>query len=185
MLADEVIMKIRSIHTGRDPDAEITFMLDRGLEWPAATAGKTVYLNLDHFDRIAQIYGRRDADDGAIVHEIDHAILSAPRYDSTTAWLIEGIADYVRDKLGYLRETKGPIQGSYPHFEDSKITSNYQVTAHFLMFLEKHHPTIVKELAHQLVENSYSETTFEKLLGTPLQNLIKTYSEEERINKLE
>ncbi|MCL4436902.1 MAG: basic secretory family protein [Thaumarchaeota archaeon] len=179
-LADEVIPKIKSLHTGRDSDAEITFMLERGLSSPAATAGKTVYLNLDHFDRIAKVYGSREADDGAIVHETDHAIMYAPRYDSATAWLIEGIADYIRDKLGYERETKGAIRGSYPHFEEGKATSDYQVTAYFLMFLEKLSPTIVEDLASEMVENTYSAETFKKLLGKPLIDLVKTYSDEER-----
>ncbi len=179
-LADQVIPKIKSLHTGRDPDAEITFMLERGLSSPAATAGKTVYLNMDHFDRIAKVYGSREADDGAVIHETDHAILYAPRYDKTTAWLIEGVADYVRDKLGYERETKGTIKGSYPHFEEGKATSDYQVTADFLMFLEKLHPTIVEDLASELVENTYREETFEKLLGKPLQNLIETYSDRKK-----
>lgn len=179
-LADDVMSKVRSIHSGRNPEEEITFVLERNQNWPAATDGKRVFLNLDHFDKIADVYGSREADDGAIVHEIDHAILWAPRYDKSTSWLIEGIADYVRDKLGYKRSPKGPFPGSYPHYEEGKALSSFQTTAHFLMFLEKLHPKIVRELAQALINETYSKKIFEKLFGKSLQELVKMYREEEK-----
>ncbi len=178
-LADAAIPKIKALHAGRNSDEALTIVLERGREWPAATDGKTVHLNLDHFDKIAEVYGGREADDGAIVHEIDHAVLGAPRYDQSTAWLIEGVADYVRDKLGFQRESKGAFQGSYPHFEEDVQTS-YQATAHFLMHLEKIRSTVVKDLVHALLDETYSEKTFEKLFGKPLTELVKLHRREEK-----
>ena len=38
-------------------------------------------------------------DAGCVIHELAHAYMRAPRYDHTTSWLIEGLADFVRDAL--------------------------------------------------------------------------------------
>jgi hypothetical protein len=47
---------------------------------------------------------------GAAVHEATHAIQRAPVYDNTTIWMVEGLADFVRHKLGY-----GIIRQGDPH----------------------------------------------------------------------
>ena len=173
-LADKVIPKVKSIHTGRSPDEKIKIILDRNREWPAATEGKTVVLNLDHFDKIAETYGMREADDGAIVHEIDHAILYAPKYDNSTSWLIEGIADYVRYSLGYQRRQKGGLNGSYPHFEEIVLSSS-QSTADFIMFLQTMRSTIVKDLVRALLNGTYNEKIFKKYYKKTLEELIAEY----------
>ena len=179
-LAENTIPKVRSIHTGRNPEQVLNVILTRNRKWPAATEGKTIFLNLDHFDKIAEVYGSRDADDGAIVHEIDHAILWAPRYDSYTSWLIEGIADFVRDNLGFQRDAKGTFLGSKAHFEEGKALGAFQTSAHFLMFLEKLHPEIIRELSKALIDETYDEKIFLKYFGKSLQILVKIYEKEER-----
>ena len=179
-LAENTIPKVRSIHTGRNPEQVLNVILTRNRKWPAATEGKTIFLNLDHFDKIAEVYGSRDADDGAIVHEIDHAILWAPRYDSYTSWLIEGIADFVRDNLGFQRDAKGTFLGSKAHFEEGKALGAFQTSAHFLMFLEKLHPEIIRELSKALIDETYDEKIFLKYFGKSLQTLVKIYEKEER-----
>lgn len=47
---------------------------------------------------------------GASVHELAHAIQRAPVYDDNTRWMVEGLADFVRHKLGY-----GIIRVGDPH----------------------------------------------------------------------
>ena len=179
-LVENTISNVRLIHTGRNPVQTINVILTRNHKWPAATQGKTIFLNLDHFDKIAEVYGSRDADDGAIVHEIDHAILWAPRYDRSTSWLIEGIADFVRDKLGFQREAKGTFPGSKALFKEGKALGAFQTSAHFLMFLEKLRPEIIKELAQTLVDDTYSEKSFLKYFGKSLQTLVTEYEMKER-----
>jgi hypothetical protein len=49
--------------------------------------------------------------------------------DDSNWWMIEGIADYVRDKLGYTMSWSRPVRGD--------PRSGYQATAHFLLFVEK------------------------------------------------
>jgi hypothetical protein len=76
----------------------------------AATGGTTVILNNQYFSE------HKD-DEGAIIHEFAHAIHRCPRYDGETSWLIEGMADYIRDNLGFQNGA------SYAHFEKGKALS--------------------------------------------------------------
>jgi len=47
---------------------------------------------------------------GAMVHELTHAIQRAPEYHDDFVWMEEGLADFVRHKLGY-----GIIRVGDPH----------------------------------------------------------------------
>jgi len=49
-----------------------------------------------------------------------------------------------------------------------------------LMFLEKLHPEIIKELSQALVDETYDEKIFLKYFGKSLQTLVKIYEKEER-----
>ena len=61
-------------------------------------------------------------------------------------WLIEGLADYVRDVLGYA-STSGEVP-SFPHYDANGIFKGYQTTAHFLLWVrEKYGEDEVKKLA--------------------------------------
>jgi hypothetical protein len=52
---------------------------------------------------------------GAVVHELTHAIQRGARYDDTFGWMVEGIADFVRHKLGYGIIRDGDPKKSYGH----------------------------------------------------------------------
>ncbi len=186
-LADREIPKVKSIHTGRNPDDEIKFIFEKKEKGIAGTVGKDIYLNLNWFNKIRSVYGDREDDDGAIVHEISHAILWAPDpNDGNKAWLFEALADYVRHKRGYRREAKEKggeeIPKGYPHYETGKALSSpdSQVCAHFLLFLQGLQSQIVEKLVDALVNNTYDETIFPKLFGEKsLQELVEMYEEEE------
>ncbi len=85
--------------------------------------------------------------------------MRAPTYDETTIWLIEGLADYVRDELGH------DAPWTKPHFEPGKATAGYQTTAHFLQHLERKHPGTVKRLAQALMDDTYSPDLFRRCTG--------------------
>ena len=76
--------------------------------------------------------------------------MRAPTYDETTIWLIEGLADYVRDELGH------DAPWTNAHHEPGKATAGYQTTAHFLQYVERTHPGTVKRLAQALMADTYS-----------------------------
>lgn len=108
-------------------------------------------------------------DSGGVLHELTHAIMRAPVYDATTTWLIEGLADYVRDELGF------DAPWTFAHFEPGMATAGYQTTAHFLRWLENAHPGTVKELARELSRDLYSDTVWLQLTGKPLELCISEY----------
>ncbi|MGZ5299615.1 MAG: basic secretory protein-like protein, partial [Actinomycetota bacterium] len=58
----------------------------------------------------------------------------APKYDETTSWLIEGLADWVRDELGH------DASWTKAHYEPGKATTGYRTTARFLRHVERKHP---------------------------------------------
>jgi hypothetical protein len=62
--------------------------------------------------------------DGAMVHEFAHVIQNYPRYDNRTGWLVEGLADFVRFKLGYFEKLP---QGN--------PKNGYQEAVHFFSYL--------------------------------------------------
>ena len=95
---------------------------ETGIEAPATTSGDTITLNLRWFQE-------HPDDDGCIVHELVHVVMHCPRMDDSNWWMIEGIADFVRDKLGYNMPWSRPVRGD--------PRSGYQATADFLLFVEK------------------------------------------------
>ena len=152
--------RIQSILGSPDiPNIEVK--VSNELQVPASTSGTTVTLSSQYFSE--------QADDGAIIHEFTHAIHRCPRYDGETSWLIEGMADYVRDTLGFQSGT------SYPHFEKGKALSGYQTTAHFLFWLEKKKPDAVTLLSKQLINNTYSKNSFQDLFNVSLDQLVIEY----------
>lgn len=48
--------------------------------------------------------------EGVVVHELAHALQRAPAYHDDFVWMVEGLADFVRYKLGY-----GTIEPGDPH----------------------------------------------------------------------
>jgi hypothetical protein len=95
--------------------------------------------------------------------------MRAPVYDATTSWLIEGIADWVRDELGH------DMPWTFAHFEPGKATSGYQTTAHFLRWLDLGHPGSVRELSKALIRGAYNEDVFTRLTGRSLSECTSRY----------
>ena len=77
-----------------------------GAAW---TNGTDVFLS-------KQWFTQHPDDVGGVLHEFTHAIMRAPTYDETTIWLIEGLADYVRDELGHDAPwTEGALRARQGH----------------------------------------------------------------------
>jgi hypothetical protein len=140
---------------------DIEFIVSKDLNAPAATTGTTITLNFQYFSE--------HDDDGAIIHEMAHAIHRCPRYDNETSWLIEGIADYVRDVLGF------QTSSSFSHFVKGQALAGYQTTAHFLFWLEEKRSEAVTTLSKYLMDNTYSQDIFPVIFKLTLDDLIMEY----------
>jgi Peptidase of plants and bacteria len=129
---------------------------------PGVTGGRAITLSerwfLEHPDDV-----------GCVLHELAHAYMLAPDYDASTIWLIEGIADHVRDVLGF------DTSWTYAHFELGKATAGYQTTADLLAWLERRSPGAVAALSRRLADGSYRESAFAEVAGAPLASLIAAY----------
>lgn len=129
---------------------------------PGVTGGLTITLSERWF--------REHPDDvGCVLHELTHAYMRAPDYDASTIWLIEGIADHVRDVLGF------DASWTFAHFEPGKATAGYQTTADLLAWLEERRPGAVVMLSRLLADGSYRETAFAEVVGAPLSALVDAY----------
>lgn len=151
---------------GVDRPPPIRIHVARGGAGAAWTSGTDVYLS-------SRWFAAHPDDVGGCLHEFTHAIMRAPTYDDSTAWLIEGIADYVRDVLGH------SASWTFGHYEPGKATAGYQTTAHFLMWLESTAPGAVRSLSSRLANGSYTETTFLQVTGRSLAASVAKYETEQ------
>jgi hypothetical protein len=140
------------------------FVSRTGLHGAAWTEGNQIFLS-------ATWFAQHPEDVGACLHEFTHAIMRAPGYDATTGWLIEGIADYVRDVLGF------DASWTRAYYERGKALAGYQTTAHFLAWLEEQHPGTVRAIAAKLSIGTYTDEAFEELSGEPLPRIVTRYEE--------
>ncbi len=122
----------------------------------------------------ARWFAQHPDDVGGCLHEFTHAIMRAPVYDGTTQWLIEGMADWVRDELGH------DMPWTYAHFEPGAAAAGYQTTAHFLRWLETNHPGAVKTISRELMSGTYRPDVFESISGVTLAACISRYEQEQQ-----
>jgi hypothetical protein len=113
-------------------------------------------------------------DAGCVIHELAHAYMRAPRYDNTTSWLIEGLADFVRDALHM------EMEWTKPHFEVGQATSGYQTTADFLIWLDHLQAGSSRELSLQLIAGTYGPTSFQTITRRSLDALVASYEADRR-----
>ena len=147
---------------GAEEIPTITVHVEREGPGAAWTSGTDVFLSKRWF-------AQHPDDVGGVLHEFTHAIMRAPTYDETTIWLIEGLADYVRDELGH------DAPWTRAHHEPGNATAGYQTTAHFLQHVEREHPGTVKRLAQALMADTYGPDVFRQCTGKPLAVRVSEY----------
>lgn len=111
---------------------------------------------------------------GILVHEMAHAVQDYKSYwwRNTPSYWTEGIADFVRFKLGYFEKCQcdsifGMVIGNY--------SQGYQCAAAFLVFLENGYPGIVRELNGRLRKGRYQERFFTEFTGKNLAELWQEF----------
>lgn len=138
----------------QDPLPPVTVRVAPGSGAPGSTSGLRVTLS-------ERWFRTHPDDEGCVIHELSHAYLRAPVYGAGTAWLIEGVADLTRDRLGM------DMPWTFAHFEPGKATAGYQTTASFLAWLEDRWPGTVVGLCRRLAEGTYEEGAVRRSLRTP------------------
>jgi hypothetical protein len=98
-----------------------------------------------------------------LIHEMAHVAQQIPT--NMPSYWTEGVADYVRYKLGYSNNWYGAeCSAEYPNYR-----SGYCCTAAFLLFFEANEgPEVVRRLNGTLRNGSYSDDFFEEATGRTL-----------------
>jgi hypothetical protein len=100
---------------------------------------------------------------GVVAHEFTHIYQNNK---TTTGWLIEGIADYVRYKAGYFKLTNRRKGGNYD--------GAYQTTGFFIAWLDEQYPGFGRKL-NLAMKGVANEQTFQTLTGKPIAQLWMEY----------
>lgn len=125
------------------------------------TKAAKIYLGAEYFAQ-----DTNDFFDGYFVHEMAHL---AQQYTAKAPdYWVEGIADYVRFKLGYTNGWICPqCSTDYPHY-----TSGYACAGAFLLFVDTTYDSnVVRQLSMALRQDSYSQAFFMKTTGKSLDEL--------------
>ena len=144
----------------------VSFMIDTAYHGVAATWNNAV-----HYDPTWFISQPKDID--VVTHEIMHIV---QQYGNNTApwWLVEGIADYVRNKYGKYNAEAG---WTMPAPNSSQLYDNgYRVTARFLTWIEnKKKAGFVKTLNEKIRLNQYDAALWQSQTGKNVADLWAEY----------
>ena len=158
----------------------------RLLETYNENALKRVYFIIDPtYDGVAYSFGdvvvfsyaymeEHPLEGDVAVHEITHKIQAGYK-GSAPGWLIEGMADYVRDKFGI----DDPNNFTLPEYNPNQSYEDaYRVTARFLKWIETHkYPNFVKELNDALIGGGNYEAFWSKALGADVDAVWQEYGQ--------
>jgi len=139
---------------------------------PAWASGGALFINKGHIMR-------NPLDWDVIVHEGMH-IVQAGYTGTVPGWIIEGTADFVRDKYGLTNaENHWSIPTGYEY--GHHYTAGYGEAAAFFKWIDAHYrvgqPSVTQALDDILRAGSYSEAqTWVSLTGSSLLQLWNSYS---------
>jgi hypothetical protein len=146
------------------PQFDLTFKRRLSGDNRGLTVGSKIYLNAGWFTNNPASL------ETVLVHELAHVAqaywwlpwFSTPRY-----WQ-EGMADFVRFKLGYTNVLGCPqCSVEFPHY-----TSGFWCAGAFLLYLDTTYgPTVARRLNADLRRGRYSETVFVETTGKSLSEL--------------
>ena len=117
---------------------------------------------------------KKPGDTDLVTHEAMH-IVQAYKGDGAPGWLVEGIADYARDRYGVDNAASGwalPLTLKPGDRHDS----GYRVTGAFLKWAESGHPGLVKALDKALRDGHYAPVLWRRLTGKDIHALWQSYA---------
>ncbi|WCE06191.1 basic secretory protein-like protein [Pseudoxanthomonas sp. JBR18] len=119
---------------------------------------------------------KHPGDTDLVSHEAMHIVQSYPDYgnDQAPTWLVEGIADYARDRYGVDNAAGGwalPTQIKDKQHYDT----GYRVSGAFLKWADAKHPGLVKQLDAALRGGTYSPQLWTQATGETVETLWDRY----------
>ena len=112
-----------------------------------------------------------------VTHEAMHIVQGYPGYGDARVpgWLVEGIADYARDRYGMDNAAAGwALPGKVETGQN--FDSGYRVTGAFLKWADAEHPGLVLALDKALRDGRYAPALWQKHTGKALPALWAQYA---------
>lgn len=146
---------------------EVIFVVDTAYKAVAEASGGRILFSAGYMKA-------HPTDVDIVTHEGMH-VVQEYGYGSGPVWLTEGIADYVRYKLGY--DNVGS-KWTLPAFSSSQSYKNsYRITARFFVWLEENvKKDLIKTLDDQLRRKAYTQQSWVDLTGKSLDQLWDDYA---------
>ncbi|HEL5056036.1 TPA: Basic Secretory protein, partial [Stenotrophomonas maltophilia] len=112
-----------------------------------------------------------------VTHEAMHIVQGYPSYGDTRVpgWLVEGIADYARDRYGTDNAAAGWALPDKVG-KGQSVESGYRVTGAFLKWAEAGHPGLVLALDKALRNGQYTLALWQQHTGKGLPALWAEYA---------
>lgn len=154
--------------------AEVTLVVDPAYDGIAFVGEKekatTITLN-------PAWLAKHPGDTDLVTHEAMHIVQGYPDYANARApgWLVEGIADYARDRYGVDNAAAGwalPLTVK----EGQTVETGYRVTGAFLKWSDAAHPGLVQALDNALRSGRYTPALWQTHTGQPLPTLWALYA---------
>lgn len=140
------------------PSERVTIRISLEAGGVAGTSGRRIEVS-------ARYVARNPNDLGMIVHELAHVVQAYPKYDP--AWLVEGIADYVR-----FYHFEPASARPHPDPARANCRDSYRTTACFLDWAcRTYDRDLVRKLDAALKASTYSEEMWKALTGKDLDAL--------------
>ncbi|PXY47219.1 basic secretory protein-like protein [Flavobacterium hydrophilum] len=118
----------------------------------------------------------RDKDIDVIVHEGFHLIQAYPESKNTPGWLVEGIADYVREIYGLSNAESGWVLPGTLDDKGNKYQASYRTTARFLLWVDKNFKRgIVEILDDKCRTGTYTSEIWKKETNKTIDELWDDY----------
>jgi len=120
---------------------------------------------------------KHPGDTDLVTHEAMHIVQGYPEYanERVPGWLVEGIADYARDRYGVDNAAAGWALPTAIK-DGQNFDSGYRVTGAFLKWSEARHPGLVKALDAALRSGRYTPQLWQQHTGHALPALWAAYA---------
>lgn len=146
---------------------EISFVVRPDIGAPAYASGPRIVLDAGWF-------AANPGDLGCFIHEMTHIVQAYRNTPRNAGWLVEGIADYVRHRIGADDRWSIPTQ----YREGMDYTRGYGEATAFLVWIEdSYDPELVVKLNEALKRGTYKDALFEEYTGKTIEELWEEYKE--------
>ena len=145
---------------------KVTFFIDPTYDGVAATGNDTVRFNPEWFRK-------HPNDIDVVTHEAMHIVQAYPD-DAGPGWITEGIADYVRFKMGLDNAGAG---WKLPDYNAKQNYDNaYRITARFFVWIEQQYDKdFVKQLDAAMRSKKYNDDFSKQDTGKTFDELWNDY----------